>query len=261
MRHRWRLVVAALGLTLLPAGCGSAPARAGGPAAARPRSHSPSPTASPSPSVQAELVRSTALPGGGDGPSGSLRTTGTSAVALTFDDGPSPVWTPKVLALLKRYHLHATFCLIGEQVKEYPKLVARIVAGGHTLCNHSWDHDEFMYQRSTTYIRSELTRTDKAIRKAAPGATVRYYRQPGGNWSKRIVRVSRQLGMAPLDWSVDPSDWKRPPASSIIANVKSNTGHGSIVLMHDGGGDRSHTYAALRTLLPYLSRRYDLIRL
>ncbi|MEV0840486.1 polysaccharide deacetylase family protein [Actinocatenispora sera] len=261
MRHRWRLVVAALGLTLLPAGCGSAPARAGGPGAARPRSHSPSPTASSSPSVQARLVRSTALPGGGDGPSGSLRTTGTAAVALTFDDGPSPVWTPKVLALLKRHHLHATFCLIGEQVKEYPKLVARIVAGGHTLCNHSWDHDEFMSQRSTKYIRSELTRTDRAIRKAAPGATVRYYRQPGGNWSKRIVRVSRQLGMAPLGWSVDPSDWKRPPTSSIIANVKSNTGHGSIVLMHDGGGDRSHTYAALRTLLPYLSRRYDLIRL
>ncbi|BCJ38405.1 hypothetical protein Athai_59080 [Actinocatenispora thailandica] len=255
------MVVAALGLMLLPAGCGSAPARAGGPAAARPRAHSPSPTASPSPSVQAKLVESTTPPRGGDGPSGSLRTTGTSAVALTFDDGPSPVWTPKVLALLKHYHLHATFCLIGEQVKEYPKLVARIAADGHTLCNHSWDHDEYMSQRSTKYIRSELTRTTAAIRHAVPGATVRYYRQPGGNWSKRIVRISRTLGMAPLDWSVDPSDWQRPPARSIIANVKSHTGRGSIVLMHDGGGDRSHTCAALRTLLPYLSRRYDLIRL
>ena len=166
-----------------------------------------------------------------------------------------------MLALLRRYHLHATFCLIGEQVREYPKLVERIVAGGHSLCNHSWDHDESMSHRSTKYVRSELARTNAAIRHAVPDVTVRYYRQPGGNWSKRIVRLSRKLGMAPLGWSVDPSDWKRPSARSIVANVKSNTHRGSIVLMHDGGGDRSHTYAALHTLLPYLSHRYDLIRL
>lgn len=187
--------------------------------------------------------------------------TGSKAVALTFDDGPSPQWTPKYLALLAKYHIHATFCLIGEQAKDYPKLVARIVKAGHSLCNHSWDHDEFMRSSSARHIRSEMVRTLKAIHAAVPGAKVDYYRQPGGNWSTKIIKTARSHGMTPLDWSVDPSDWKRPPARSIIGNVEHHTGHGSIVLMHDGGGDRSHTYAALKTLLPYLKHRYPLIRL
>ncbi|GAA4199623.1 polysaccharide deacetylase family protein [Actinocatenispora rupis] len=244
---------------MLLSACGSTSAGANGVASPSPRRTSASP--SPSPTALGRIAAFAGRPRSGDGPSGSLRVTGTRAVALTFDDGPSPTWTPRILALLRKYHVHATFCIIGREAKAYPKLVRQIVKEGHTLCNHSWDHDEFLNQRSTAYIRSEMTRTNAAIRRAVPHASIRYYRQPGGNWSARIVRQARSLGMTPLHWSVDPSDWQRPPARSIIHTVKSTTRRGSIILDHDGGGDRSHTYAALKVLLPYLGRKYDLIRL
>jgi peptidoglycan-N-acetylglucosamine deacetylase len=251
-----RLSVAfAMAVLFLLAGCESASRAATNPPALRLTSRpSPSPTA---------VARLTAQPATlhGDGPSGSIRTTGTAAVALTFDDGPSPVWTPRILKLLAKYHVHATFCMIGEQVAEYPYLVREVVAAGDTLCNHSWDHDEFMDHSSAHHIRAEMTRTLAALHKAAPGAPVRYYRQPGGNWSRAIVATARSLGMSPLDWSVDPADWQKPPAADIVHDVKSTTHPGSIILDHDGGGDRSRTYAALTTLLPYLRHRYELIRL
>lgn len=243
------------GLTL--SGCGATPARAQG-------TSSLHAVPSPSPTEHSTVAtgRPSAAPAGtGTGPSGSLRTTGSQAVALTFDDGPSPVWTPKYLALLAKYHLHATFCMIGSQVAQYPDLVRQAVAAGDTLCDHTWDHDEYLSQKPAASIRSEMTRTLTAIRKAVPHAQVPYYRQPGGNWSPSIVAQARALGMRPLDWNVDPSDWQRPPASSIVATIESTTHPGSIVLMHDGGGDRSHTYTALRTLLPWLLKKYLLIRL
>jgi peptidoglycan/xylan/chitin deacetylase (PgdA/CDA1 family) len=252
------MVAVGTAMLMLLGACGSASAGANG-ASPRPRRTSASP--SPSPTAQGRVAAFAGSPRSGDGPSGSLRSTGTAAVALTFDDGPSPTWTPRILALLRKYHVHATFCVIGREARAYPQLVRQIVEQGHTLCNHSWDHDEFLYQRSAAYIRTEMTRTNAAIRRAVPGASIRYYRQPGGNWSARIVRQARALGMTPLHWSVDPSDWRRPPARSIVATVKSTTRKGSIILDHDGGGDRSHTYAALRVLLPYLRRKYDLIRL
>lgn len=250
-----RLAVAfATAILFLLAGCESASRAATNPPPLRLARPSPSPTAVAHLTAQRATLH-------GDGPAGSLRTTGTAAVALTFDDGPSPVWTPKILRLLAKYHIHATFCMIGEQVAEYPYLVRRVVAAGDSLCNHSWDHDESMDRGSAHHIRAEMTRTLAAFHKAAPGAPVRYYRQPGGNWSPAIVATARSLGMNPLDWSVDPADWQMPPAADIVRDVKSNTRPGSIILDHDGGGDRSHTYAALTTLLPYLRHRYELIRL
>ncbi len=266
---RRQLTVAIVATLLISGSCAAGSAQLGAyrntPAGQPGRPHAAtrtaSPTPSPSPTALQVLATEARAPGHGTGPSHSLKSTGTRAVALTFDDGPDPRWTPTVLALLARYHLHATFCLIGEEVRAHPKLVARIVAQGNSLCNHSWDHDEFLYQKSTRRIRAEMTSTSNAIHRAAPDAPIRYYRQPGGNWSRRIVAQARSLGMAPLHWSVDPSDWRRPPVGAIISNVEANTRPGAIVLMHDAGGDRSHTCTALRTLLPYLHHRYDLIRL
>lgn len=198
----------------------------------------------------------------GGGPDGTLRSTGSTSVALTFDDGPSPEWTPKYLAILAKYHVHATFCMIGQHAASYPQLVQQVVAGGHTLCDHSWDHDEQLWVKSASYIQSEISRTLAAIRKAVPNAEVPYYRQPGGNWSPEIVRQAKALGMRPLHWSVDPQDWKDTNSTgSIISNVESNIGPASIVLMHDGGGDRTRTYTALQTLMPYITNRFSLIRL
>jgi peptidoglycan/xylan/chitin deacetylase (PgdA/CDA1 family) len=192
------------------------------------------------------------------GPYGARMTTGNHEIALTFDDGPDPTWTPQVLSLLRRYHVKATFCLIGRSARQFPQLVRAIVADGHTLCNHTWDHDVTLGLRSRDYIRANMQRASDAIHEAAPAAKISYYRQPGGIWTSSVVAVATQLGMSSLHWAVDPRDWLRPAAGSIFATVTGATHRGAIVLMHDAGGDRSHTIAALRSILPNLTRRFQL---
>jgi len=189
------------------------------------------------------------------------RRTGSSAVALTFDDGPDPRWTPQVLAQLRKRHVKATFCLIGVNVKAHPDLVRRIAADGHTLCNHTMHHDLKLKTRSRTAILADLRATSALITKASGGVKPTYFRAPGGNWSGVIVSVARTLGMASLGWGVDPRDWAKPPASTIVSRVRAGVAPGVIVLMHDGGGDRSRSIAALKVLLPELTSHYRLTRL
>ncbi|MEU3453994.1 polysaccharide deacetylase family protein [Micromonospora sp. NPDC006766] len=212
----------------------------------------PTPSASPSPSPQPVTN------GDGDGPYGSLMSTGSSRVALTFDDGPDPAYTPQVLALLRQYGVKATFCVVGENAESSPDLIQAIVSEGHTLCNHSWSHDENMGKRSPDTIRADLLRTNEAIRAAVPDAAIAYYRQPGGNWTSPIVSIAQDLGMTSLHWGVDPSDWQAPGVTRIIQRVLSQTEPGSIVLMHDAGGDRRGTVTALEYLLPELLSRFQL---
>jgi peptidoglycan/xylan/chitin deacetylase (PgdA/CDA1 family) len=209
----------------------------------------------------AVLVGLPPLPLDENGPWGARRTTGTQEVALTFDDGPDPGWTPQVLGLLRQYHLKATFCVIGIYAAEFPQLVRQIVAEGHTLCNHTWRHDLGLGSRGKAAILDDLTRTNNAIRAAAPQARISYYRQPGGLWTQDLVAIARQLGMTPLHWAVDPQDWRKPGAQAVASRVTSATHPGSIVLMHDGGGDRSGTVNALRTILPNLTARFSLVAL
>jgi peptidoglycan/xylan/chitin deacetylase (PgdA/CDA1 family) len=194
----------------------------------------------------------------GTGPYGTRRTTGERYVALTFDDGPDPRWTPEVLALLRAHGATATFCVVGELVEAYPGLVRRIAADGHTLCNHSWSHDIGLGTRSRAQIRADLERTTAAIRSAVPGAPVSYYRQPGGAWTRRVVEVAAALGMSSLHWAVDPQDWREHRSGPIIEAVRATTYEGAIVLLHDGGGERHGTVTALRRFLPYLADRFRL---
>ncbi|MFK3985007.1 polysaccharide deacetylase family protein [Micromonospora sp. NPDC050397] len=195
------------------------------------------------------------------GPYGSRHTSGSREVALTFDDGPDPTYTPRVLALLERYQVKATFCLVGEQAAAHPDLVRAIAAAGHTLCNHSWSHDLTLGSRPRTTIRTDLTRTNAAIRAAVPGARIVYFRQPGGAWTSTVVGMAWELGMTSLHWDVDPQDWDRPGTGNIASTVTAGTRAGSIVLMHDAGGDRQQTVNALETILPNLLRRFELASL
>ncbi|WP_051366617.1 polysaccharide deacetylase family protein [Hamadaea tsunoensis] len=225
------------------------------PASSASPSASPSPSTSPKPSAKPK-------PASTKPPAGSIMIhTGTAATALTFDDGPQPTWTPNVLNQLKAAGVHATFCLIGQQVKANAALVRRMVAEGHTLCNHSWAHDEHLGSKSTAQIRADIVRTDAAIHAVVPGVPILYFRQPGGIWTANEIAVIRSLGKKALGWSVDPSDWDRPGTQAIISRVLSHTRKGSIVLMHDGGGDRSQTASALHTILPALKAKYTLIAL
>ncbi|MFC4016669.1 polysaccharide deacetylase family protein [Micromonospora sp. GCM10011542] len=194
-------------------------------------------------------------------PADLRRSTGVRTVALTFDDGPNPAWTPKVLSQLRAARVTATFCVVGREVQRHPDLVRRIVREGHQLCNHSWRHDMDLARRPVAEIRADLTRTNRAIEAAAPGARVSYYRQPGGRWTPEVVAVAKDLGMRPLHWNVDPQDWGKPTAATITRRVHAAARPGAIVLLHDGGGDRAATLAACPHLIADLKRRFGIARL
>ncbi|OKI67818.1 polysaccharide deacetylase family protein [Micromonospora sp. CB01531] len=258
MRSRAVLALT-LGLVLLVTGCGKPgkpPAQAGSPPTA---SATPTPEPSPTPEPKRTTPPKPKLrPLPKTLPAGLQRRSGTREVALTFDDGPDPRWTPQILDQLRAAHVTATFCLIGTQARRHPALVARIVREGHQLCNHSWRHDLNLGRRPVAQIRADLVRTNQAIRAAVPDAKISWFRQPGGRWTPEEVTVARQLGMHPLHWTVDPQDWDHPPTKTIIKRVAASARPGSIVLMHDGGGDRRQTLAACRQLIPDLKRRYGL---
>jgi peptidoglycan/xylan/chitin deacetylase (PgdA/CDA1 family) len=175
-------------------------------------------------------------------------------ITLTFDDGPDPRWTPTVLDLLRQYHAHAVFCMVGLHVAAYPALVRRVAREGHALCDHTWTHDEHLSRRTAAAIEDEIGRTARQLTTAA-GVAPRYYRAPGGNWSPNVIAVARAHGLAPLGWAVDPSDWAKPGTGTIVARVLAGAYPGAVVLMHDGYGERAQSVAALRTILATLAAR------
>ena len=160
------------------------------------------PTAQATHGPTAEIVDST-RPGG-------------RTVALTFDDGPDPQNTPKLLAVLRRHHVRAVFCLWGEHVRQHPALVRRIVAEGHLLCNHSMNHDD-LSTWSADAIRADLLATNAAIRDAVPWAHIPYFRAPYGAWGQSPT-VAAGLGMQPLGWRLAIGDWE-PPARTCWSNA------------------------------------------
>jgi peptidoglycan/xylan/chitin deacetylase (PgdA/CDA1 family) len=191
-----------------------------------------------------------------DGPLGTRNHTGDDRVALTFDDGPSPEWTPIVLDMLRGRGVKATFCLIGAYAEAYPELVADIAREGHTLCNHSWFHEFNLGKGSAEEIRSNLQRTNDAILKAAPGAEVRYFRHPGGQWTDRAIAVAADMGMESLHWSVDPGDWdNRTTEAQIRDHVFDRSAPGAIVLLHDGASNQKDMCGALKSIFEEFSRR------
>src|SRR5581483_10980103 len=146
-------------------------------------SPSPSSSGSTSPSPATSASKRPTDPGTppvakGIGPAGSVSVTGTEAVALTFDDGPWPEYTPQVLDMLKSAGVKATFCVVGRQAAAYPELIKRIYDEGHTFCNHSWRHDMDLRLRGDAAIRDDLNATNKAIHDAAPFAQIGYFRAP-----------------------------------------------------------------------------------
>lgn len=214
------------------------------------------PPASPSVSPSTATVENLRL--------GQLKT-GSNDVALTFDDGPS-AYTPQILAVLRQYHVKATFCLIGVNVQKHHDYVQQIVADGHTLCNHSWKHDLHLGKRSPDAIRADLQATNDEIHRAVPDAPIAYFRAPGGNFTAQSVEIAKELGMKPLGWNVDPDDWdmkKYPEGSAMTGHIegvlRKRIHPGSIVLSHDGGGQRECTVSAYKALLPDLTKRYALV--
>lgn len=178
---------------------------------------------------------------------------GGHTVAFTFDDGPDPQNTPALLKVLRRNHVRAVFCLWGDHVLENPGLVRRIVAEGHVLCNHTMHHED-MSTWTPEAIRADLLETNAAIRKAVPWARIPYFRAPFGAWGETPT-VAASIGMQPLGWRLAIGDWEPPGTDVLVDRLMTGITEGAAVLMHDGGGDRSQTVAALDLLIPRLRAR------
>ncbi len=168
-------------------------------------------------------------------------------VALTFDDGPSP-YTGDVLRILDHNHVKGTFFQIGQQVPAYAGLDRKILAHGHELANHSWRH-------AMGPGKADLRQTSDVIERAT-GFRPCMFRPPGGYLPSSTAAAASALHMVSVIWDVDTRDWTTPGSGSIYS-VATSGGRGSIVLMHDGGGPRSQTVAALPGIIHrYKSRGY-----
>ncbi len=153
-------------------------------------------------------------------------------IAMTFDDGPNPKLTPKLLDMLAARHIKATFFVIGQNAAAYPELVARIVREGHEIGNHSWSHPN-LARMSDESVRLQLKRTDEAIQRAANIRPV-LLRPPYGSITTRQKQwIHDQFGYEIIIWDVDPLDWRRPGPMVVSNRILRETRPGSIVLSHD----------------------------
>ncbi|WP_436788115.1 polysaccharide deacetylase family protein [Yinghuangia sp. YIM S10712] len=173
-------------------------------------------------------------------------------VALTFDDGPWAGYTTQVLDILAQHNIKGVFCVVGAQAKAMPDMIREIVKRGHTLCNHTMTHDTSMPERTPDEMRAQMQQTLDAIQAAAPGAPVPWYRAPGGRWSPQVQEMAASLGMRSLGWSVDTLDWKKPGVDKMLQTVGQQLTPGGVILLHDGGGDRTMSVDMLRRLIPDL---------
>jgi peptidoglycan/xylan/chitin deacetylase (PgdA/CDA1 family) len=178
------------------------------------------------------------------------------AVALTFDDGPWPGSTLRILSILEKMHVKATFFVIGNLAARYPDMVRREEHAGMTIASHSWDHPNSppFDTLPTRRLDNEMSMTNEELRKL--GVHPELFRPPGGSVNDRLVGIARQNGLRVVNWDVDPRDWA-PDATpaSITKAVLSGIRPGSIVDLHDGGGDQSATIKALPDIIRAIRKR------
>jgi peptidoglycan-N-acetylglucosamine deacetylase len=174
-------------------------------------------------------------------------------VALTFDDGPSPVWTPKILDELKKANIKATFFMLGEHVVKYPEIARQVAEEGHEIGNHTYDHRVLLYY-TPEELGKEITDTEQVIRKAT-GKTTAYFRPPKGwvkDWEKKKIE---SLGYKIILWSLNSKDWVTFDDKYIVRYVIKHIRPGDIILFHDSGGvfrteggNRNETVKTVRLL-------------
>jgi peptidoglycan/xylan/chitin deacetylase (PgdA/CDA1 family) len=178
------------------------------------------------------------------------------AVALTFDDGPSPQYTPRILDTLKRLRVKATFFVIGYLADQYRSIVRREKRLGMTVGNHSYNHPEVppFDELPSKLLDDEIALGAASLERA--GVTPTLFRPPEGSFSTSVVAAARAQGERVVLWSVDPRDWQYGESTAqIVRNVLSAVRPGSIVILHDGGGDRSATLAALPAIVRGIRQR------
>jgi peptidoglycan/xylan/chitin deacetylase (PgdA/CDA1 family) len=179
-------------------------------------------------------------------------------LALTFDDGPNPVWTPRLLDLLSRRGVRATFFLVGSRAQAEPDLVRQIAAAGHLIGNHSWTHLNLALAPAHR-IEEQLSRSSDTLAQIT-GAPPRFFRPPFGARRPETLRIARRLGLVPVLWNAMTSDWKNPSADSIASRLTNKIdrlyrrGQAANIVLHDGShadpaADRAPSVAAAAQLI------------
>lgn len=156
-----------------------------------------------------------------------------SKVVLTFDDGPDPLYTPKILEILKKYNVKATFFLVGENVKKYPNLAQKIVEEGHDIGNHSYNHANFLILKPLS-IKKNVMMANREIANVT-GMVPQFFRPPRGLYTKAVLDLCDGLGMRVVLWSLTSLDWRGISATKMVKMVLKKVKGGDIILFHDGG--------------------------
>ena len=172
---------------------------------------------------------------------------GNRQLALTYDDGPNDPHTFRLLEVLARHNVHATFFLIGRYVRQRPDIVRELVKSGHAIGNHTFTHP-LLTLKSAKEIRNELSSCNSAIQEAI-GDQPDLFRPPFGGRRPAVFRIARELGLEPIMWNITGYDWNAPPAEVIEKKVSGKIRGGNVILLHDGGhkqigADRSQTVIA-----------------
>ena len=190
-------------------------------------------------SFQAKTIKDASVP------------TGDKVIALTFDDGPWPETTEKVLAALKKENVKATFYVVGQPLKSWPELGKKILADGHVIANHTLHH--WYHKMSPLVAQREIEDTQKIIRETLNVETA-YFRPPGGVLTNGLVAYAQEKGQSVNMWSVDSNDSqpKRPSPEAMLKTILAQATPGGIVLMHDGGGSHDNTAKAVPQIITKL---------
>ncbi len=188
---------------------------------------------------------------------------GSPYVALTYDDGPNDPDTLKLIDVLCRHDVKATFFLLGRFAKQKPEIVRALVSAGHIIGNHSWDHPRLIFA-SNAELRRQVEQTQSAIFDAC-GVMPTLLRPPFGGRRPGTLQTVRALGLEPVMWNVTCYDWKLTSADKIVAHARRQVRGGDVILMHDGdqramGADRRHTVDATESVIAYCkSKRYQFV--
>ncbi|WP_437438786.1 polysaccharide deacetylase family protein [Bacillus rhizoplanae] len=175
-------------------------------------------------------------------------------MAITFDDGPDPTYTPQILEILRQYNAEATFFMIGFRIQRNPYLIEQVLKEGHEIGNHTMNH---LYARSAAgqKLENDILDGKRYLQKWVDKPLL--FRPPGGYINESVFKTATEAGYQIVLWSwhQDPRDWSNPGKDKIVNHVLKNAKSGDIVLLHDGGSDRSQTVEALEEILPALQKQ------